>query len=719
MKNTVLRAEKPAGVWTEAFPLGNGSLGAMLYGGINEERIQLNQESVWSCGERKRTNPDARKALPRVRQHVMTGELEAAEEEIYTGMLAEPYALGHYEPLADVKLVFEKKIPHFTELFSPPKVKVASYVRVLDLESSLYRCSFEKDNTLYEREAFVSYPDQVMAIRLHASAPFGMRLEMRRSDALDTLSARDDEIILSGQGGGNAPRFVCAAKLVSDGNVRSTGYYLDVEGANEIYVYIVGTTSFYGHDPEAWCREKLQAAVGKGYALLKQTHLTDVGPLFRRVELDLGEEDGAEQSLERLYQYGRYLLIASSRPGSLPANLQGIWNEDMNPAWGAGYTLNINLQMNYWPAESANLSECHLPLMDFIRRMIPKGKEVARDMYGCRGAVAHHNSDIYGDCDTNGRWMPAVLWPMGLAWLGAHIIEHYQYTKDTAFARDYLDVLTEIALFYLDYLITDQDGCLVTCPSTSPENTFILPNGHKSSICYGPTMDIHIIKDLWAGLLTLNEAVPADSGKQVSEDIIEEIREKMALLPEDKIGSRGQLLEWRQEYEELEKGHRHLSHLYGLYPGHQIRRELDPSVFEAARVSLRERLSAGGGATGWSSGWIINLYARFGEGDEAYAALMKLLTELTAPNLFDLHPPIAEGMKTVFQIDGNFGVVAGINEMLVQTRPLADGSFEILPLPALPAVWKNGYAKGLRVRGGKTVNLRWENGELSEMEVLD
>ena len=724
-KNAYLKFNKPGYIWEEALPLGNGSFGAMIFGTVDAERIQLNQESVWSSGPRKRLNEDALEALPEVRKMIFEGRLDEAEEHIYTRMLADPITLGHYEPLADISVVFDRKIPHCSELKTPKVIDVSDYSRVLDMQRSIYECSYVRDGISYKREAFISYPDQVMALKITTSSPVGMRLELVRGVDFETLEAKGNRITLTGSSAKTAPEFVAMTDVFADGTVKKAGFYLEVEDSTSIVIYIAGRTSFYGEDPIKWCEDKLEAAAAKGYDALRETHIADVSALFDRVEIELGEEDQAELSAERFYNYGRYLTIASSRPGSLPTTLQGIWNKDMYPAWGSRYTININIQMNYWLVESANLSECHMPLLEFIKKMIPNGKVVAEKMYGCRGAVAHHNTDIYCDCAPNEHWMPASLWPMGLGWLGTHIVEHYRYTKDIDFAKEYINDLREIAMFYLDFLIEDANGNLVTCPSTSPENTYILENGQKSTVCYGPTMDAQIIYDLWSGYLELVKAcdeagIRCENGVTYGEDeVCLEIAEKIDRLPKEKIGSRGQILEWQEEYKEWEPGHRHISHLYGLYPGKRISRENDEAIFNAARKTIEERLSYGGGITGWSRSWIINFYARLRDGEKAYDSLMELFTQLLAPNMMDLHPFYdTPGVDFVFQIDGNFGGASAITEMLVQTEgPLEDGSFKVVPLPALPKAWKTGHIKGLRVRGNKELNMWWEDGAVTKMEI--
>lgn len=758
MDNMYLNYRQPARkqTWEQALPLGNGTLGAMIFGTTDGELIQLNQDSVWSGGFRQRINPDARKSLDRVRQLIFAGRLSEAEQVIYTDMLSVAVEQGDYEPLADLKLIFDKKIPHYSELFKPKQVDFQNYTRTLDLEQALFTCSYDRNLIHYHREAFMSYPGQVLAYRIQTSMPIGLRIELTRGNSCEQICATEDRITLSGEGNGNGPVFVADLLAVSNGKQRRTGFFLDIEEATEIVIYVAGRTSFYEADPFAWCEKRLSEAKEKGYEKLKETHLKDYIPLFERMQLKINpdtsdtaarqgvgqslksdETQGLEDTAQRLeaykisptddgllelyFNYGRYLTIASSRPGSLPSNLQGLWNKEYKPQWGSRYTANINLQMNYWPVEAANLSECHLPLFDHLQRMLPNGQKVAREMYGCRGAVAHHNTDIYGDCAPQGAWMPASIWPMGLAWLSTHITEHFRYTHDVDFAKKYYVVLEQASLFFIDYLVLDADGYLVTCPSTSPENTYILDNGEKSTVCFGPTMDTQIIRDLWTGYLEVAEALiaagmlsggdyvskglqPTEDSDITIEELTDNIQKKLKLLMPVGIGSCGQLLEWTKEYEEWEKGHRHISHLYGLYPANQITKSMAPELYAAAEKTILERLSHGGGQTGWSRGWMINMWARLGNGEAAYQNLQQLLQQQTASNLFDLHPAFAPGMPPIFQIDGNHGGTAGILEMLLQSHE------DFLNfLPAVPKKWKSGAVKGLKTRGNIQVDMEWSD----------
>jgi len=524
-ENHILYYEHPAShqVWEEALPLGNGSLGAMIYGSVDSEIVQLNQESVWYGGERSRINPNAFKSLDRMRQLLSRGNLSEAEQLAYTDFFGTPMSQGHYEPLANLHLVFYRKIKHHSEL-DHNMLSYKNYHRQLDLQSAMYTCSYElEDDQKLTREAFTSYVDDVLAIRLkhNEKSKLSFRVELERGDMYESVSVSGSRITLKGSSGGGGSQFVAMMNVVPiGGTIVKAGAYLEVEEADEAIVYVTGRTDFYGDEPEEWCHNILDTCIAKGYARIKKDHLLDYQKLYNRVSLQLADSVSVNLPIDKrlkerknnndiglvelYFNFARYLMISSSRPGNLPGNLQGIWNHEMIPPWGCKYTININTQMNYWPAESLNLSECHEPLFKHIKKMNPRAKKVARDMYGCQGAVAHHNTDIYGDCAPQDQWMPASLWPMGYAWLCLHIIEHYRYTRDHEFIEEYIDILLDGARFFFDFLIGDDKGQLVTSPSTSPENTYILENGEKSALCYGPIMDSQIICELWEGVFEIS-----------------------------------------------------------------------------------------------------------------------------------------------------------------------------------------------------------------------
>ena len=693
MNSNILSFNNPASCWEEAFPAGNGRMGAMVFGGVTTELLQLNEDSVWYGGPKDRVNPSAKEALPKIRTAIDEGRIRDASDMCALALSGIPDTQSHYEPLCNLYILFDYSDGTFTD-----------YSRELDLGNSEVRIAYTKDGIRYSRSVIASFPDKVIAVKLNCSSKgkISFRTQPARgnitwdfrsfreqiyrnpgyNNCVDSMrNLPDNKTVLTGRCGGTGSlEFACGIKvIVNGGSIESIGNTLVVNGADEAVIFVAASSEFYENDPVNYLNKILDNAANKGFDQIRKDHISDYKSLYDRTRLTLPD---SEWDVVRMFNFGKYLMRSGSREGSQPLNLQGIWNKDFDPMWGSKYTININAEMNYWPCEPLDLSECHLPLFDLLERMKPRGEDIAKRMYGMRGFVAHHNTDIWGDCAPQDTCLSSTYWVLGAAWLSLHVWEHYKYTNDESFLREHFDAMLKAAIFIVDYSAVD-NGYLVLSPTISPENEYELPNGEKGSVCKGASMDDQIIRELFECVLKaekiLNTGVPE----------IAEIKEKYDLIKPVTTGKDGRIMEWHEDYKETDPGHRHISHLFGLFPGTSITDE----YYDAARMTLAGRLESGSGHTGWSRAWIINLYAAMGMGDEAYKHVRLLMENSLLPNLFDNHPP--------FQIDGNFGLVSGIIRMI-----LGRNGEEI---PALPKEWKSGSVKGFKLEGGQIIDLEWED----------
>lgn len=695
--------------WEQGIPVGNGRQGAVLLGGVQQERIVLNEESLWYGGKRERAVEAGKEKLEKVRELLEKGEASKAQTLCGRWFVGNPRYTNPYHPAAEAILNFE------------PFGKVKEYFRGIDLEKGEAGVKICFDNCKTVREIFSSVKYQVTALRMETDKEQGMSfsLGLNRRPFEENAEVEDREISLNGHSGDGVCYDVRCRVGKTDGRVCVEGGYLLVERASYVEIFFCVRTDYEDKKSLDACGRLLKEAAKAGFEEIKKAHIEEYGRLYNNMRLEIeGAEElaqiPADEFLKRceepkvqgyltwlMFSYARYLLISSSYGCALPANLQGIWNGSFTPPWESGYTININLQMNYWMADRAGLGVCYESFFNLIEKMLPNGRKTAKKVYACRGFVAHHNTNLWGDTDITGLWLPAFLWPMGGAWMANQLYHHSEFKENPKEIRErVLPVMKECILFFYDYLYRKSDKMWISGPTVSPENTYRLLDGQEASVAMGVAMDHQIIRELAENYLEGCRRYNTGSPEYETEKMAQEILEH---LPPTKIGKSGRILEWQEEYEEVEKGHRHISHLYGLHPGREISEDT-PALFEAAKRTLEYRLEHGGGHTGWSKAWIMCFYARLKDKKKFDEQMRQFLANSVDENLWDIHPP--------FQIDGNFGMAEAVLEALASRR---GDVVELLRI--IPEGMETGMVTGLCLEGRLKVDFAWKCGKLTKISL--
>lgn len=695
--------------WEQGLPVGNGQQGAVLLGGVQQERIVLNEESLWYGGKRERAVEAGKEKLEKVRELLEKGEASKAQTLCGRWFVGNPRYTNPYHPAAEAILNFE------------PFGKVKEYFRGIDLEKGEAGVKICFDNCKTVREIFSSVKYQVTALRMETDKEQGMSfsLGLNRRPFEENAEVEDREISLNGHSGDGVCYDVRCRVGKTDGRVCVEGGYLLVERASYVEIFFCVRTDYEDKKSLDACGRLLKEAAKAGFEEIKKAHIEEYGRLYNNMRLEIeGAEElaqiPADEFLKRceepkvqgyltwlMFSYARYLLISSSYGCALPANLQGIWNGSFTPPWESGYTININLQMNYWMADRAGLGVCYESFFNLIEKMLLNGRKTAKKVYACRGFVAHHNTNLWGDTDITGLWLPAFLWPMGGAWMANQLYHHSEFKENPKEIRErVLPVMKECILFFYDYLYRKSDKMWISGPTVSPENTYRLLDGQEASVAMGVAMDHQIIRELAENYLEGCRRYNTGSPEYETEKMAQEILEH---LPPTKIGKSGRILEWQEEYEEVEKGHRHISHLYGLHPGREISEDT-PALFEAAKRTLEYRLEHGGGHTGWSKAWIMCFYARLKDKKKFDEQMRPFLANSVDENLWDIHPP--------FQIDGNFGMAEAVLEALASRR---GDVVELLRI--IPEGMETGMVTGLCLEGRLKVDFAWKCGKLTKISL--